>query len=378
MEKIIYFDNSATTRPSKKAVENIKNSLEEFWGNPSSLHTLGIEAELQLNDSREILASFINAKPTEIIFTSCGTEANNTAILGTAYSRKKRGNRIVTTAIEHPSVLECMKRLEKEGFEVIYLPVDKSGVIKISELQNAINENTILVSIMLVNNEIGTIQPLEKAAEIIKTKNAPALLHSDCVQAFGKLPINVSRLKVDLLTASAHKVHGPKGIGFLYKKSGVNLPALLLGGGQENGLRSGTESLPLIRGFSGAVEDIGNLNGNLDYIKKLSSYAKQKITDTSLAVINSPENALPYILNISVEGYRSETLLHFLSSKGIFVSSGSACAKGNTSYVLAQMGFDNKRIDSALRLSFSRENTIEEIDAFCTALKEACNTIRKA
>lgn len=378
MEKIIYFDNSATTRPSKKAVENIKNSLEEFWGNPSSLHTLGIEAELQLNDSREILASFINAKPTEIIFTSCGTEANNMAILGTAYSRKKRGNRIVTTAIEHPSVLECMKRLEKEGFEVIYLPVDKSGVIKISELQNAINENTILVSIMLVNNEIGTIQPLEKAAEIIKTKNAPALLHSDCVQAFGKLPINVSRLKVDLLTASAHKVHGPKGIGFLYKKSGVNLPALLLGGGQENGLRSGTESLPLIRGFSGAVEDIGNLNGNLDYIKKLSSYAKQKITDTSLAVINSPENALPYILNISVEGYRSETLLHFLSSKGIFVSSGSACAKGNTSYVLAQMGFDNKRIDSALRLSFSRENTIEEIDAFCTALKEACNTIRKA
>lgn len=378
MEKIIYFDNSATTRPSKKAVENIKNSLEEFWGNPSSLHTLGIEAELQLNDSREILASFINAKPTEIIFTSCGTEANNTAILGTAYSRKKRGNRIVTTAIEHPSVLECMKRLEKEGFEVIYLPVDKSGVIKISELQNAINENTILVSIMLVNNEIGTIQPLEKAAEIIKTKNAPALLHSDCVQAFGKLPINVSRLKVDLLTASAHKVHGPKGIGFLYKKSGVNLPALLLGGGQENGLRSGTESLPLIRGFSGAVEDIGNLTGNLDYIKKLSSYAKQKITDTSLAVINSPENALPYILNISVEGYRSETLLHFLSSKGIFVSSGSACAKGNTSYVLAQMGFDNKRIDSALRLSFSRENTIEEIDAFCTALKEACNTIRKA
>lgn len=378
MEKIIYFDNSATTPPCETAIKYINKSLQNDWGNPSSLHSLGITAEQEVTAVRKKIASFIGAKPNEVFFTSGGSEANNTAIFGAAYSRKKRGNRIVTTTIEHPSVLNCMKKLENEGFEVIYLPVNKQGVIETDDLSNAINEKTILVSIMAVNNEVGTIQPIGEAADIIKRNNAPALLHSDCVQAFGKLPINVSKLKADLITASAHKVHGPKGIGFLYKKNGVSLPAFIYGGGQESGMRSGTESTPLISGFSGAIDELANIAENLEKQKEFLKYAKEKILKTNLATINSPDDALPYILNISVNGYRSEILLHYLDSKGIFVSSGSACAKGNTSYVLSEMGFDKARIDSSLRLSFSRYNTTDEIDAFCSVLEQAAKSIRKA
>lgn len=378
MEKIIYFDNSATTPPCETAIKYINKSLQNDWGNPSSLHSLGITAEQAVTEARKKIASLIGAKPNEIYFTSGGSEANNTAIFGAAYSRKKRGNRIVTTTIEHPSVLNCMKKLENEGFEVIYLPVNKKGVIEINDLSNAINEKTILVSIMAVNNEVGTVQPIGEAADIIKRNNAPALLHSDCVQAFGKLPINFSKLKIDLITASAHKVHGPKGIGFLYKKNGVSLPAFIYGGGQESGMRSGTESTPLISGFSGAIDELANIAENLEKQKEFLKYAKEKILKTNLVTINSPDDALPYILNISVNGYRSEILLHYLDSKGIFVSSGSACAKGNTSYVLSEMGFDKARIDSSLRLSFSRYNTTDEIDAFCSVLEQAAKIIRKA
>lgn len=378
MEKIIYFDNSATTPPCETAIKYINKSLQNDWGNPSSLHSLGITAEQAVTEARKKIASLIGAKPNEIYFTSGGSEANNTAIFGAAYSRKKRGNRIVTTTIEHPSVLNCMKKLENEGFEVIYLPVNKKGVIEINDLSNAINEKTILVSIMAVNNEVGTVQPIGEAADIIKRNNAPALLHSDCVQAFGKLPINLSKLKVDLITASAHKVHGPKGIGFLYKKNGISLPAFIYGGGQESGMRSGTESTPLISGFSGAIDELANIAENLEKQKEFLKYAKEKILKTNLVTINSPDDALPYILNISVNGYRSEILLHYLDSKGIFVSSGSACAKGNTSYVLSEMGFDKARIDSSLRLSFSRYNTTDEIDAFCSVLEQAAKIIRKA
>jgi len=378
LEKIIYFDNSATTPPCETAIKYINKSLQNDWGNPSSLHSLGITAEQAVTEARKKIASLIGAKPNEIYFTSGGSEANNTAIFGAAYSRKKRGNRIVTTTIEHPSVLNCMKKLENEGFEVIYLPVNKKGVIEINDLSNAINEKTILVSIMAVNNEVGTVQPIGEAADIIKRNNAPALLHSDCVQAFGKLPINFSKLKIDLITASAHKVHGPKGIGFLYKKNGVSLPAFIYGGGQESGMRSGTESTPLISGFSGAIDELANIAENLEKQKEFLKYAKEKILKTNLVTINSPDDALPYILNISVNGYRSEILLHYLDSKGIFVSSGSACAKGNTSYVLSEMGFDKARIDSSLRLSFSRYNTTDEIDAFCSVLEQAAKIIRKA
>jgi len=378
LEKIIYFDNSATTPPCETAIKYINKSLQNDWGNPSSLHSLGITAEQAVTEARKKIASLIGAKPNEIYFTSGGSEANNTAIFGAAYSRKKRGNRIVTTTIEHPSVLNCMKKLENEGFEVIYLPVNKKGVIEINDLSNAINEKTILVSIMAVNNEVGTVQPIGEAADIIKRNNAPALLHSDCVQAFGKLPINFSKLKIDLITASAHKVHGPKGIGFLYKKNGVSLPAFIYGGGQESGMRSGTESTPLISGFSGAIDELANIAENLEKQKEFLKYAKEKILKTNLVTINSPDDALPYILNISVNGYRSEILLHYLDSKGIFVSSGSACAKGNTSYVLSEMGFDKARIDSSLRLSFSRDTTKEDITCCLNALEEAVKRLTRA
>ena len=374
--ELIYLDNSSTTKPCEKAITNIKYALENAWGNPSSLHRLGVEAEIGVDDTRNRLANILGCRADEIYFTSCGTESNNTAILGAALSRKKRGNRIVTTSIEHPSVLEVMKKLEGDGFEVVYLKPDINGVINPEDIKNAVNEKTILVSIMLVNNEVGSIQPVSVAAEAIKASGAPALLHCDAVQAFGKMPINIKALGVDLLSVSAHKIHGPKGIGALYIKKGVTIPPLLLGGGQEKGFRSGTESVPLIMGFAGALEELGNINENLKKLSKLNAYAKEKLLNTGIVTLNSGEG-LPYILNISVVGYRSETLLHFLESKNIFVSSGSACAKGEGSFVLKEMGLNADRIDSALRISFSRFSKESDIDALCEALLEAANKLKK-
>lgn len=378
MENIIYFDNSSTTLPCAQAIKNINDALSFTWGNPSSLHTKGIDAEQIISLARQDIAQLIKSSENEIYFTSGGTEANNLALFGAVNSRKKRGNRIVTTAIEHPSVLYCMKQFEKDGFEVIYLKPDINGVISEDKIKDAITKDTILVSIMLVNNEVGSLGPVAFAGNIIKQMGVPALLHTDCVQAFGKIPIDVKKLNVDLLTASAHKIHGPKGVGFLYKKNSSTISPLFFGGGQERGLRSGTEAVPMISGFGGAISELGSIETNLEKVKELWHYAKRKIEDTGLATINSPDNCLPYILNISVMGYRSETLLHALDAKNIFVSSGSACSKGNKSYVLSSMGFNAKRIDSALRISFSRYNTKEEIDIFCEALKDICSSLRKA
>lgn len=379
MEKIIYFDNSSTTKPCETAIKYLNTALCENWGNPSSLHSLGIKAEEQLLLSKEAIANLISCTPEEIYFTSGGTEANNLAISGAASALQKRGNRIVTSSIEHPSVLEVMKKLEKDGFEVIYLSPDSNGVVSIEDINNAINKNTILVSLMLVNNESGAIQPIKAAANAIKNTGAPALLHCDAVQAFGKMPIDINSLGVDLLSASAHKIHGPKGVGFLYKSKQKNIHPLFYGGGQQKGLRPGTENLPLICAFRGAVEELGNINSNLTTVKNLYDYATQKISETfPLSNINSTESGLPYILNFSLNTHRSETILHYLDSYGIYISSGSACAKGQKSHVMTAMGFDNKRIDSALRLSFNRFNTKEEIDKFCLVLKNACETLRKA
>ncbi len=377
MGDCVYLDNSSTTKPCDKAIDNINLALKSLWGNPSSLHLLGVNAEMPVTQARIKIAETLDCREDEIYFTSCGTESNNTAILGACNSRKKRGKRIITTAIEHPSVLEVFKKMENDGFEVIYLKPDEAGVISLADLENAVNKDTILVSIMLVNNETGAIQPVKAAADIIKKSGAPALLHCDAVQAFGKLPISVNSLGVDLLSLSAHKIHGPKGVGALYIKKGVAIPPLLLGGGQEKGMRSGTESVPLIMGFFGAVQDIGNINSNLKSAKELWNYAKDKLLATGLVTINSSDDALPYILNISVVGYRSETLLHFLEAKGVYVSSGSACAKGEGSYVLKEMGLKPERIDSALRISFSRFTQRDEIDALCEALIEATQKLRR-
>ncbi|MBQ0084397.1 MAG: cysteine desulfurase [Clostridiales bacterium] len=378
MENTVYFDNSATTKPCATAIKYINEALTVNWGNPSSLHTLGISAEDELNKTRECVASLLSCRSDEIFFTSGGTESNNLAILGAALSRKKRGNRIVTTAVEHPSVLQTVKLLEEFGFEVIRLHTNLSGKVSEDDIKSAIDKNTILVSIMLVNNETGAVQPIKTAADAIKESSAPALLHCDAVQAFGKLSINPAKLGIDLLSASGHKIHASKGVGILYKKKGVNIKTLIGGGGQEKGLRSGTEGVVQIAGLRGAIEEIGNIEENFKKISTLNSYAREKLLKSGLIKINSPADALPYLLNISVLGYRSETLLHFLDSKGIFVSSGSACAKGEKSYVLTELGLSAKEIDSALRISFSRFNKTEEIDILCKALEQACNTIRKA
>ncbi len=378
MDNIIYLDNSATTAPCQKAVDAINKALCVNWGNPSSLHMLGINAEIEVENTRRIIAKSIGAREDEIFFTGGGTEANNIAIYGAAVARRKRGNKIVTTAIEHPSVLETVNTLEEKGYEVVRLRPDKNGVVSEEDIYAAVDSSTVLVSIMLVNNEIGSVQPLRAAADAIKRANAPALLHCDAVQAYGKMPINVNSLGVDLLTASGHKIHASKGVGFLYKKKSVNLATLIHGGGQEKGLRSGTESVPLICGLGGAVEELGDISKNLASIKGLWLYAKEKLLSTGIVTINSNDDCLPYILGISVIGYRSETLLHFLDSKGIYVSSGSACSKGHKSYVLSEVGFDDKRIDSALRLSFSRYTTKKEIDILCEALAEAAAKLRKA
>ncbi len=335
-----------------------------------------MNAEDVLTETRQAVAKTIGAKPNEIIFTSGGTEANNMAFMS-VLSRKNRGNRIITTAIEHPSVLETAKRLEEMGFEVVFLKPNQNGVINLTDLENALNDKTLLVSIMLVNNEIGSIQPIADAMRITRAKSPNAFFHCDAVQAYGKMPINVSKLQVDMLTASAHKIHGPKGVGFLYKSQKCHIAPFITGGGQESGMRSGTESVPLIAGLLGAVEDLPKLETTLLKIREIYNYAKQRLTENDLAVINSFDDGLPYILNISVLGYKSETLLHFLESKQIFVSSGSACAKGNQSYVLKQIGFNDKHIDSMLRISFCKDTTKGDIDALCDALTTAKSQIRK-
>ena len=373
----MYLDNSSTTKPCETAVRYINKALTAEWGNPSSLHRLGMEAEIALSEARETVARSVSARADEIIFTGSGTEANNTSLLS-CLKAKKRGGRVITTAIEHPSVLETVKRLEIEGLEVIRLKPQRDGTVSVCDLENALSSDTVMVSMMLVNNETGAVLPVEDAVKLTKSIAPAALFHCDAVQGYGKLPINVKRLGCDLMSASGHKIHGPKGIGFLYIKKGVHIPPFITGGGQESGMRSGTEPTPLIMGLMGAVNELPNAETQLKKQQELFCFAAEKLSALKGTVINSPQGCLPYILNISLPGYRSETLLHFLESRDIFVSSGSACAKGHGSYVLNEMGLDRHIVDSALRISFSRYNTKEDIILLCEALSDAVKQIRRA
>ena len=374
MEQIIYLDNSATTKPCEKACQYINKALRENWGNPSSLHMMGVEAEMLVDKARESVAKKISADSSEIIFTGSGTEANNTAIMAVAKGRNKK---IITSLLEHPSILEPVKILEEQGFEVVRIGCDNKGNIILKDLERSLDTNTALISIMLVNNEIGSIQPIEEISRIVRKFAPNALIHCDAVQAFCKMPINVKKLGIDLLSVSAHKIHGPKGIGFLYCRKGIHIPAIINGGGQERGLRSGTESVPLIAGFCGAIEDLPDFAIQNTKIKELNEYARMQFSSFGCIKINSPKEALPYIINISVPGYRSETLLHYLESKNIYVSSGSACAKGTPSHVLQALGLSRAYSDSALRISFSRYNTKEDIDLTVAAILEATQKLRK-
>lgn len=373
---MIYLDNCATTKPRKETIDAINYALTNNWGNPSSLHKLGIEAEKMLDDARFTIAKELGCEEKEIIFTSGGTEANNMAIFGAVYANKRKGKRIVTTETEHHSVLECFEKLQSEGFELIELKPDSFGYISKQDIQNAINEETIFVSIMYINNEVGAINPILEAKKAIVASNSPAILHTDAVQAFGKTKFKIKDLGADLVTISAHKIGGPKGVGALYKSANCRIIPHTIGGGQEKNLRSGTEAAPLIAGFGAAVKAIDH--SVIEQIKILNSYLREKLSNFDGVVINSNENSSPYILNISVLGYRSETLLHFLEARDIFVSSGSACAKGKGSHVLSSMGLDRKRVDGALRISFSKDNTKEDIDTFCDALALARKILRSS
>lgn len=373
MKDEIYLDNSATTRVSATVADKIYNMMIENYGNPSSLHSKGLQAQHSVEDARNSLANALGVKADEVFFTSGGTEANNLAIIGTALCKRKTGNKIVTSAIEHSSIIDSCKYLETLGFEVIYLPVEENGAVSVKNLENAIDENTILVSLMYVNNETGVIQPVEKIPRIIKRKSSPAIFHVDAVQAFGKIPFKNTKLKADMISVTAHKIYGPKGIGALYIKKGVRITPRQFGGEQQGKIRPGTESSPLIVGFGQAVREIDYAKN--DSVKEINIYLRDKLKKLDGVVINSPENALEYILNFSVIGIRSETMLHFLAERNIYVSSGSACSKGKPSYVLTSMGLDKKIADSAIRVSFSQSNSKADIDIFVQAVNDGINSL---
>ena len=374
---VVYLDNSSTTMPCPTAVKRMTEALTENWGNPSSLHRLGVVAQLESDIARRLLAEKLSCKPGEVYFTSGGTEANNIALTGAARAGRRRGTKIVTTAIEHPSVLETADALEKEGFTVVRLAPGPDGRVSAGELAAAIDQTTVLVSVMYVNNETGAIQPVEEAAAAIRRSGAPALLHCDCVQAFGKLPVRPKKLGADLVTVSAHKIHGPKGVGALYVSEKARIVPTVFGGGQEKGVRPGTEPTPAIAGFRGALEELPDPAVQLEKTAALRAYAKEKLLETGEVVIHSADDSLPYILNFSAPGLRSEILLHFLEELNIFVSSGSACSKGKGSYVLRAQGLSDKLADSAIRVSFSRYNTEADADRLAAAIAQAASRLRR-
>ncbi|MBP1577782.1 MAG: cysteine desulfurase [Oscillospiraceae bacterium] len=376
----IYFDNAATTAVDADVAQLACKVMCEQYGNASSLHSKGVEAQLLMERAQKQVLTALGAKSGKVIFTSGGTEANNLAIFGGASAKKRRGNRVITTTIEHSSVIDSARELKKQGFDVIEIAPEQNGVISAEKLLSFCNEDTILVSVMAANNEIGTIQPIEKIAKSLKRLSPNALMHVDAVQAFGKMPLSVSALGVDLMTVSGHKIHAPKGIGALYIADKVKIDPRQFGGGQQGKIRPGTESVPLIAALGLAAQ---NAHKNLAENAAKAAAAKAELlsllNEIEGITINSPgENCLPYVLNCSVLGYRSETLLHFLEAQKIYVSSGSACSMGAKSHVLAAMGKTPAEIDSALRISFSKYSTAEQAQFFAQQIKSAMSTLRRA
>ena len=374
---MVYLDNSATTKPCEKAVKKALEMMIENFGNPSSLHFCGFNAKKELDNARKTVSTFLSCQPNEIFFTPSGTVANNTAILGTAKAKRREGKKVITTLLEHPSVIKHFEMLADQGFEVVYLKPDSNGKINLENLSNAVDESTILVSVMAVNNEVGSIQDISKIKGIIKDNKSKAYFHCDAVQAFGKIDLKPKKLGIDLMSMSAHKIHGIKGAGALYVSNSIRVLPSILGGGQENGLISGTEAMPAICAFGEAVNDIGNVSKNLTEVTKVRDYFVDKISTLPKVYVNSPKDALPYIINISVEGVPSQVMLNSLSSMGICVSAGSACAKGHRSDVLTAMGVSPKGIDSAIRISLSKNTTENEIDLLYNGLTETIKRVRR-
>ncbi|MDO4731563.1 MAG: cysteine desulfurase family protein [Clostridia bacterium] len=377
MNKEVYLDNAATTKICKNAQKDIIEEISKLNANPSAVYEKGLLSQEKIEQAKEIIATFINAKPKEIYFSPGGTYSNNMAIMGAVKALRRRGNKIITAKIEHASVLNVMKALEKEGFEIVYLPVDKSGKISLPHLSEELNNQTILVSIMYINNEIGAIQPIKEIASLIRRKAPNAIFHTDAVSAFGKIKIDVKNLDVDLMSASSHKVYGPSGVGLLYVKEKVRIEPIVFGGGQGLGLTPGTEPVFLISAFSKAVKN-SDIDKKSEYVRNLKKYAVEQLLSIDNIVINSSDDSSDYIINCSVGNIKSETLLNFLSSRNIYISAGSACSKGKQSHVLKAINLSPELIDSAIRISFAYYNDYEDIDILIENLKQALNRLAVA
>ncbi len=380
MENIRYFDNAATTRVKEEVLEAMFPYYTKEYGNPSSLYSIGRASKRAIEQAREQVANLIGANTNEIIFTGCGSESDNTALKGIAYAHKDKENHIITSKIEHSAILESCKTLEKQGFEVTYLNVDSNGLVNLEELQNAITEKTILISVMFANNEIGTIEPIAEIAKIAKSRNI--IFHTDAVQAVGNVPIDVKELGVDMLSMSAHKIYGPKGVGALYVRKGINFERFLDGGHQEKNNRAGTENVAGIVGLGKACElSQKNLEKHIQHLSNLRDYYISEVTKKiqDIKVNGSMEKRLPGNSNISFKGINGEALLFSLDEKGICASTGSACNSGITSasHVLIAIGVQSDMASGTLRVTFGEDNTVEDVDYLIQNLIFIVNELRK-
>lgn len=376
----IYLDNSATTKPYQEVVDSMVKALTEDYENPSAAHRMGMKIEKNIKDIRRNIAKTLGAKEKEIVFTSGGTECNNSIIRSCANLNKQRGKHIISTSIEHPSVLNTLEDLEKDGFEVTYLPVNSEGKICVEDLEKNLREDTILVSVMFVNNEVGSIQPIKEIGNLLKNRKNKVFFHVDAVQGYGKVYFRPSRYNIDFMSVSAHKIHGPKGIGFMYIKDGINFKPLMTGGGQESNLRSGTENVPGIYGMGAAISKLfSDLNGSIEKMNSLKNLLKEEISKNIDGIkVNSPKDGVCHILNVSFEDVRGEVLLHYLEQKEVYVSTGSACSsKKKGSHVLNAMGLTPDEIEGAIRFSLSDMNTEEEIVKAVEILKDSVEDLRK-
>lgn len=378
----VYLDNSATTRCFDQVAELTAHIMCEDYGNPSSLHRKGVQAEKYTRYAKEVIAGNLKVNEKEIFFTSGGTESDNLALIGCARANCRSGRHLITTQIEHPAVLQTMKYLEEEGFRVTYLPVDKTGCIRLEDLERAITGETILVSIMHTNNEVGAMQPVAQAGALIKRMNPRILFHVDAVQGYGKFRIYPKRMKIDLMSASGHKIHGPKGVGLLYVDEKVKIKPVLFGGGQQNGMRSGTENVPGAAGFAKAVELVyKNLDQDMEKMYQLKRAFVDGIQKMDDVVVNGcPDEAgAPHVVSVSFRGVRSEVILHALEDKGIYVSAGSACSarKPQPSATLQAMGIEKELLSSTIRFSFSVFTTMEEINYTLQTLYDIIPMLRR-
>lgn len=377
-----YFDNSATTKVTESVKDIVVKAMTEDYGNPSSMHMVGVEAEKYIKTAKENIAKILKVDQREIYFNSGGTEGNNQAIIGVAEANKRSGNKIITTEIEHASVASPMKYLEKEGYQVVYLPVDHLGVVDMETLKKEMSADTILVSVMYVNNEVGAMQPVGEIGKYIKTVNPKVVFHVDAIQAFGKMEIRPKREKIDILTVSGHKIHGPKGSGFIYIQKNTKIHPIISGGGQQDGMRSVTENVPGIAGIGQAAKECyDHLEENVKIMTELKDYLIDRLSQIEGVTVNSRKGnqGAPHIVSASFKGVRSEVLLHALEEKGIYVSAGSACSSNrpSVSRTLKAMQIDKDLLESTVRFSFSKLNTKEQIDYCMEQLQELLPVLRK-